>query len=265
MKKFVLLLILFFVSIPKFCLASDNDKYQQLFYPNGLPLRTTWDGTQIKSLYELEDEVAISDSLFATVYSEKVPEGTYQFDWSTSISIIRNEASGNKIISTVDASNYYDKDFPYNSLECNLNKFNIFDDKLCIHFSLWAGEGGSGISGTASDTFFLLKNDFTLTPILEVKHTGGHIRRGDEFEAYDEVYFYIADVDNDGSMEILTREYNFVKDISKNKHINSLSPNIKVYKYDKSEQKYKLSNTITKLPANAHQLDRAHEYAIDVS
>ena len=247
-----------------------NVKYQDVFYPNGMPVKDSIYGAG-PTEYQLYDEIAIPDTdLTVVVFSEKVINEDEDSDnkYSVFLSILEStnlESTSNvlsikflkEITNYLQLSSEPDGYGYFYSVDASLDYFEITSVTDAIHLSIYNILPGSGGISGASDIFFSIGNN-QLSPILELTGDAYGGGAGDSL-SFSHTFIYLANTDSDVPTDIITQDYNYVNDKTEGIFKSELSPNFDVYKFDNTQNKYNLFGQITSLPSDAIKLDQAIE------
>jgi len=266
----VFILLILTASVSAYSIE-ENSKYQELFYPDGMPVKsfTGVNGQTVNfnTEYEFCDELDIPNSnLKVVVYSEEVME--YNYSDNTHylyISVIQHDGDNwnisyqNEITDYITLSSDETEPGYVLMIKAALDYFNDSGNDA-IHLNIYARLSGTGLMREYSDTFFIILGN-ELVPVLELI-SDGYGGSGGSFGAdHHETIIYTADLESDGVVEILTQKYNYKRNpdagLEDEEFVNELSDTINVYKFDDIENKYILDGQITTLPSDAKSLRRA--------
>jgi hypothetical protein len=245
--------------------SDDSNKYQDIFYPNGMPVKSyirNGRNLSCQAVYNLCDELNIPNSNSkVVVFYERDCNKYYDNLHHLFISILQqngnswdikylNEITNYIQISAEPGPGYVDK------LEGILEYFNVASYNA-VHLNLFADLSGTGGISSNSDIFFIIKNN-QLSPALELLNdVEGD--RGPDYFRLNWTLIYFAGINADGNIDIITQEYDYKKDIKNDIYINTFSNSLNLYKFDNSNNKYKLDSQLSALPNNAIKVKRYFE------
>jgi hypothetical protein len=246
-----------------------NTKYQDVFYPNGMPLKnyTSYNGQtkNYQSEYEFCGELDIPNSNLKVVTFTEIDNvfGTFEDNRHyLFISIIQQNADSWNVIYTNEITNYITlsgKPRPgyMEELKSALDYFTVSGHDA-IHLNLYALLSGNGFIRQYSDVFFLMQNE-KLTPILELIGDGYGGQSGSDNSSQKVTNLYLGDVESDGSTDIIVGTWDYRKNVAEDKYVDELSNKLDVYEFDSTDNRYKLNGQITKLPDGAKNLSHAED------
>ena len=257
-KNLIAIFVLFSLIVATSAFA--EEKYQDVFYPNGMPEKEGVYG-EGPTVYNLYSELKIPDTnLIVVVFSENIIVGEYSNnDYTVFISILESNIDGSFRIKCVkDITDYLKLSMEegpgsFLTMTANLNFFKISKDLNAVHLSMDNILAGSGGLDGESDVIFLIK-DNQLVPVLELVEDGSGGRAGASHSSFSHTFIYLANVDSNGSVDIITQGYEYYSDQHEGVFKSELSPKLKVYKYNYKENKYKLNGKRTSLPKHAINL-----------
>lgn len=246
--------------------GDDKEKYQDLFYPNGMPVK---EGVLRKgqTVYEYYSEAEDPEkNCIFVLYSERIEGEPYD----AHLAILKKTGKTPRIISTMDVSDYAftsddDREF-FNHMSGKLAVVTLKGGIKLLHLSI-GGEftpgAGHSYRSNSSDVFFRIdtSND-KLSPVLELFNTSPWEYTGEmAYEKFSSTFLYRRKNKNSGT-EILTQKYSYENSANDNIHTSVLDPEINVYVYDFNNNKFRLTKKISKLPSDAVAIDNVHKLDI---
>lgn len=237
-----------------------SNKYQNIFYPNGMPMVVGTDGVSRPMGYEFYCEDPLPNSnLNVILFSEIIKKGELFEDiyitHNVHVAIVQDNK---KILSKTSASIKNGLPDSFVLMGGVLNHFKISSTIQAEHLYLWGVIAGSGQEEHGTNYIYRIdRTNNTLIPILELDDSFFYDQAGLGEITSKMTYLYIADIDNDGKMEILTRNYS--DNVEDNVESSSWSDIINVYHYNDATSKYEPAGTISALPANAVELSITNE------
>jgi hypothetical protein len=260
-RLFALCMFILIVSGSTFAFGYEG-KYQDLFYPNGMPDREGYFGTG-PTAYHFYDEAEIpASNLLFILYSEEIltPGISTNNEHTAFLAIVNKTNSDLKVIKTIDVTEYISVEMEsagcFAQMGGILDIFQLKNNTNVLHLSIAGRLSGSGSHLSSSDVFFLVEPaNNSLSPVLKLLDTATFARSGVSESTYYYKKIYTLSDEQTGT-QILTQDYNYEYDASKNIDQGILNPTIDVYQYDFDNKKYSLKSTISGLPASATLIKR---------
>lgn len=265
MRRLIVLSALLAVVLCSTCAyGADKGKYQDLFYPNGMPVK---EGEKGQTFYKYYSEAEISeDNLLFVLYSEKKEDNPFS-PFNAYLATIRKSGSALKVISTMRVSKYAfpseDDRETFNHMSGKLEVIPLKDNLKLLHLSIggyFTPGAGHSYSSDSSDVFFRIDtSNNKLLPALELLDTSPYEYTGEmSYEKYSKTFLYMRKGKNTGT-EILTQKYTYENNADENIHTSVLEPEINAYTYDFNNDKFILTNKISKLPSDATAIGKGYE------
>jgi hypothetical protein len=194
-RLFALLLM---ASLPCLGETAAGGKYQDVLYPQGLPVKEDpFTGQPAKTEYTFYDEAVLDpkDGRIAVLYSEKLPrkgsDGTF---WAF-LAVLRPEggayrrASAREVTDFIPA--YVELPGNFQSMDGALDAFEIGGRRV-LHLNVWSVLSGTGFTSAASDVFFSLEVPNELgSPVLNLEKTSSFSRTGGDSASFKTSEIYL--------------------------------------------------------------------------
>jgi hypothetical protein len=274
-KQLIVLFVLFSAVAATRAFAEEADqKYKDVFYPDGMPVYSELEDGQTQhypTVYKLCAELDVPNSNIKVVVFDVIDNifGLYEDNPShLFISILQPNGDNWDIICRKDITNYIklsldedDGEVDINDIGCLLDYYNLANHDA-VHLSFQADISGTGGMSSGSDIIFFIQNN-ELVPVFEQLGDISTASTGSEASLHSSsylsyVYIYLADVDSDGTKEILTHIYIAQMEdgaYSSDGFIDAIYVN----KFDSGQNKYIYTGKITSLPSDAIKLRRPFE------
>lgn len=192
--------------------APAPEKYQKVFYPQGMPLRQDPFGPEkLITAYRYYSEARLPDKRVAVLYSEQtLPEPLADTKFWVFVGILERTRGRLRVLATREVTEFFpvnlEQPGTFHAMAGRLNYFPISPRDPGLHLNLWSVLAGAGATSGASDLFFRIFPDSSLEPMLELKQSSYHTHEGAGLETAADTQLWTADTDGDGVMEVAAQE-----------------------------------------------------------
>ncbi|MCK4821924.1 hypothetical protein KA005_39535 [bacterium] len=230
-----LFIMIVFVFMCQNSYAEQSKKYQDLLFPDGMPVKEGWDGKKREAVYEFYSEIRMpNQSKSVVLYSTKTITGYSDDLYSVYLSSIISKEDGKlHVVSTDNITNYIATytEVPGNFYQMDgvVELFKITETQKGVHINLWAVISGSASTSSSTDVFYFVEPNFEAKPLLVVEDSSLFLKLSRDQLKAKNTYLYYGDLDGDKIAELVFLETEYVVDASKNIDRFSFSPHLKVY------------------------------------
>jgi hypothetical protein len=270
-RLFALCMFILIVSGSTFAFGYEGN-YQELFYPDGMPVKEGYFGTG-PTVYYFYDDVEIPEkNLLFILYSEEIETSSYDNENTLFLAIVNKtgpDITDLNVVKIMNITDYINTGLEITGAVAELggstDVFSLTNEPNVLHVEIAGRLSGTASAISSSDVFFLVDTpNKSLSPILKLLDTAKFARAGQACVKYTYTNIYTLKNEETG-MQILTQHFSYDFDARQDPVIDQgvLSPDINVYQYNPDDKKYSLTKTISELPAGTTKLERVVDFDTD--